>query len=185
MYYPEGLVTQNLTGVQMTYIISPSRKGWGYWQEHLERGKIKVEGEDQKFLLSEIMDLNAYEGGLEDICFDLLNPCSSACPAEYFYSALHTGYETVHPLILLAACAAWEGRIPVESMNLASPHLLVDAKGSNYIALLRCRKDVGNVLSMIPADVFVRSPEYFVGISTSSHMYRQHCYAQNSSRICL
>jgi hypothetical protein len=169
----------------MPYIITPSINGWGYWEEHLERGKITVQSESQKLLLSEAMRKNPYEGGCEEVCFDILNPCSSDHPAEYFYRALNDGHETLHPLIVLAACAAWKGDIPAQNFNVASPHLMVDEKGNNLILLLQHRNENGNVLSLIPTDQWVQRPGYIVGISSSSYAYQHYNYPQISTRISL
>lgn len=169
----------------MPYIITPSVNGWGYWEEHLERGKIKIQSESQKFLLSEIMRKNPYEGGHEEICFDILNPCSSGYPAEFFYRALNDRYETLHPLIVLAVCVAWGGDIPAGNFNVVSPHLTVDEKGNNFILLIQHRREDGNILSLIPTDQWVQRPGYFVGISSSSYAYQYYNYPQMSARISL
>lgn len=169
----------------MSYIITPSSSGWGNWQDHLARAKLHIRGKEQQSLFEEVMQKNAYQGDLNEVCFDLMNPCYSDCPAEYFYRAFYEEYETLHPLIVLAACAAWEGQIPAENFNVASPHLLADEKGKDFILLLQHRGEGGNILSLIPTDMWVQRPGYFVGISSSSYQYKRYDYAHNSKRISL
>ncbi len=151
----------------MPYIITPSSNGWGNWKELAERAKLIVAPE-QLALGDKLLARNPCER-VEEERFEIENPLISREPATFFfdYWGARVGYKTLHPLPTLAAFAAWEGEIPESCWNLASPHILTDGEGGNFILCI-CGDVNGaypmNRLRFLPTSEHVFRPAFVVGL---------------------
>ncbi len=155
----------------MTFIITPAVTGWGDWQALAEKAKLKILPE-QRALAKVLMSKNPCEK-VEEERFNFYNPCHSAVPAEYYLNfwGMEKRFETLHPLVVLAAFASWVGEIPETFLNLVSTHILSDGEGRNFILLLEKDYKRNNILSFIPADKWVQRPVYTIGLTREAAEY--------------
>jgi hypothetical protein len=153
----------------MTYIITPPSDGWGDWKELAHRANLVVTPEHLA-LGDKLLLLNPCEK-VEEEYFQIVDPLTSSRPAELFFKwwGMEAGYKTLHPLPTLAALAEWKGATPSDHHNLASPHLLSDEKGENFILCI-CGDANGayptNRLRFLPTTEYVYRPAFFVGLES-------------------
>ena len=155
----------------MLYVIVPSSEGWGDWKELAQKAKLVV-AREQQVLGDMLLSLNPC-GKMEEERFEIYDPLISCEPATLFFDwwGKKVGHKTLHPLPALAALAAWEGDTPTKYWNLASPHLLGDGKGGNFILCI-CGDVNGvypmNRLRFLSTTEHVYRPAFFVGLESES-----------------